>query len=205
MIEITSERKIDVTKVEKGDFISLEVLREATGLDPFENVDLYRLALLRLRGQIEDKRGFTTRGEGFSLRVLTDAEAIYHNEKTREHGIKKMERAYVRATAIDENNLDELTAQKHRRTLEDHSRILGSARTAIKQIRSERAVQGVPRNHAQQSIKIISTKGDFLLNGTETNESNAEGHRAIDPAQWPDGRPAEPTGKTDEAIDREAQ
>lgn len=52
MIELNAERKLDIQKLTKGDYLSLDVLREVTGLDPRENVDLYRLAVLKIRRQI---------------------------------------------------------------------------------------------------------------------------------------------------------
>lgn len=179
---VIQDKKLAIEKLEKGDYISLEVLRDITGLDPGESSDLYRLAILKLRGQIEEKRRFTMRGEGYSLRILTDPESVYYNERSREHGIKKLTRAYDRAAAIDENNLDELTAKHYRRTLEDHSRILGSVNQAVKEIRSERTAQREPRIHPESTIKIISTNKGTISDGTETNQGNDQGNRAADPA-----------------------
>lgn len=193
MIELTADRKLEIKKLSKGDFISLEVLREITGFDPGENSDTYRLAILGIRSKIEREMRFTTRGEGYSIRILTDAEAVYHNEKTREHGIKKMSRAYDRATAIDENNLDELTIRKHRRALEDHSRISNMVSQTIKQIRSERATEDKPpRNHSDSIVKVISTKEH--TNGTTTSQGYTNGHRAADLSQRDVGESAAPAG-----------
>lgn len=162
MIEITAERKLNIEKLTKGDYISPEVLREVTGYDPGENADVYKLAILNIRSKIERERKFTTRGEGFAIRVLTDAEAVYHNERTREIGIRKMDRAYNRAAAIDENNLDNLTQQKHRQALEDHSRILSTVGQTIKQIRSSGAIYWPCQcfvTHNQSGITtVIETK-----------------------------------------------
>lgn len=188
MIELTAERKLEVKKLAKGDFISLEVLREVTGFDPGENSDTYRLAILGIRGKIEREMKFTTRGDGYAIRILTDAEAVYHNEKTREHGFKKMTRAYDRATAIDENNLDELTAKKHRLTLEDHSRLVNSVSQTIKQIRSERTAEKLPRNHSESKVKVISTTEN--TDGIETSQSYPDGHFVIDLSQHSSGEPA---------------
>jgi hypothetical protein len=40
------------TALTKGDYISLDVIRIITGLDPGENHDLYKLAMLKIREKI---------------------------------------------------------------------------------------------------------------------------------------------------------
>lgn len=203
MIELNQQHKLDIEKLAKGDYISLEVLREATGFDPVENVDVYRLALLNIRSKIEKDRRFTTRGEGFAIRILTDAEAVYHNERTRDQGIKKMGRAYDRATAIDENNLDELTANKHRQALMDHSRILSTVSQTMKQIRSDRAAEKPPRNHSDSKVKFITTKEH--TNGTEASQRNTNGHIVVDLSQHSSGESAQSDSQTDERANQQAQ
>lgn len=203
MIELNAERKLNIEKLAKGDYISLEVLREVTGLDPGENSDLYRLALLGIRGKIERERKFTTRGDVYAIRILTDSEAVYQNEKTREHGIKKMERAYTRATAIDENALDDLTAKKHRLELEKHSKILATVGNTIKQIRSEKAAEKSPRNHSDSKAKIISNKES--IDGTEASQRNTNGHFVVDLSQYRSGESAQPDSQANERANQQAQ
>lgn len=203
MIELNLERKLDISKLAKGDYLSLDILREVTGLDPSENVDLYRLAVLKIRGQIEDKLKFTTRADGYAIRILTDAEAVYQNEKARDQGIRKMSRAYGRATAIDENNLDEFTQEKHRQALLTHSRVLGAVTVTLKQIRSDCVGVKPPRNHSDSKIKIL-TVGENT-NGIEASQRNPHRNSTADLSQRIDGESAAPLVQANERTDQQAE
>ena len=46
MVEITEDRTLNFEKLAKGDFISVEVIREITGHDPRENEQVYKFDLL---------------------------------------------------------------------------------------------------------------------------------------------------------------
>lgn len=196
MIEITSERKLNIEKLEKGDFISEEVLRVITGFDPIENPKVYSMALLRLRSHIEKARGFVMTSQGDSIRILTDPEEVFYDHATVFHGVNKVRRGYDRSTRIDESKLDEPTKARYRKNLEEQSRYLSALTQTSKQIRIERSQERLARVEQEQPIRIITLGGK--PNGTQTNGSRDQRDCATGIARHQTGESIQPANQADE-------
>lgn len=169
MIELTADNDLNYKKLERGDFISHDVLRIITGKDPYENYNLYALAVLAIRSKLRKDFKMFTRGEGNSLRILTSNEATYY--KAHRGGVHRraQERDYGDLASIDERDLDEITRKQHRRHIDEASRFLSAQQQASKQIRSEAIRERISRVHQEQPLTYISTKG-IQTNGTTDDE-----------------------------------
>src|SRR5215468_3848027 len=164
MIEYTSDGLV-FSKLEKGDYISLDVIRLITGLDPYENHDLYRLAVLKIREKIWHECKFFVRCEGYALRILKDSEAVYYKTKRFQAGYRTQRRAYNRGLHIDETQLDDATREAYRKDNLKQSRLLTAAQTEYRRIQVEEKKSERPRAPLEKEIKIFTTRKDNLEHG----------------------------------------
>ena len=129
---------IDLTK---GTTIATATAEELTGIRRTEKG--WQLALLGLRDHIErayfEKHRVlcTVRITQDTLRICTDAEASALNEKRFRSYIKRAAKTHARNTAVDESNLTERERNRHRRTVEVQSKVLGAASRARREFKAE--------------------------------------------------------------------
>lgn len=192
MVELTPDRKLNIQKLEKGDFIAEEVLRVATGYDANENPEIYRFAVLALREQLKKERRFHARGEGRALRILTENEASYYKSNLFQIRQRGQQRDYEDLVALDEEEMDAVTRQQHRRRVEESSRFISAQQGISKQIRSEQAQERVARANQEQPVTIVTTKSTEGSNGTTTDQRHHQGHRAPDLSQRMGSESAQP-------------
>lgn len=157
--------------LEKGDYISIDVIRKITGLDPYENTDLYRLRLLSIREAIWKERKIFVRCEGYALRLLKDSEAVYYKTKRFQQGYRTQKKAYDRGLHIDESQLDKETREAYRRSNNQQSRLLEAAKTEYKRIQVEERKEERLNRPLEKDIKVYSTRKDEIENGDSTIES----------------------------------
>jgi len=204
MVKIEGKELV-IADLAKGDYISQEVIRHITGLDPYENIDPYRLAALKLRDQIYKERKFETRGEGYAIRVLVDSENVFYQQKRRDRGKRQLRKALSRGDEIDENNLDEPTKARHRKNQLNASREISALDTEAKRIRAEdRQQYKAPGAMPPSRITFVSSQGE-KQDGSQTTESKTDGELHADPPQRPDGEPVTPFRQTNEETDQQAQ
>lgn len=162
--------------LEKGDYISIDVIRKITGLDPHENADVYRTqGQLKIREKILQKHKFFVRCEGFALRILKDSEAVYYKTKRFQQGYRTQKKAYDRGLHIDESQLDKETREAYRRSNNQQSRLLEAARTEYKRIQVEERKEERLNKPLEKDIKVYSTRKDKIENGDSTIESQTDG------------------------------
>lgn len=181
MIDYDSEG-LKYSALEKGDYISIDVIRKITGLDPYENTDLYRLRLLTIREAIWKERKIFVRCEGYALRLLKDSEAVYYKTKRFQQGYRTQKKAYDRGLHIDESQLDEETRESYRRSNNQQSRLLDVMRTEYKRIQVEERKEERLNKPLEKDIKVYSTGKDVMINGDTTIESQTDGSGAVDPS-----------------------
>lgn len=141
---------LDFDTLEKGTVIPREKVEEIMGVK-FTS-PRYQFKLMALVDMIQ--RGLKKRGllwtvviRGDQVRILTDAEAVEHNQKQTERGRRKMTRAFVRNRAVDVSQLSEEQKQTHERQLLNQGRMLQAMRVALRAIKSEahqRQTPGLP-------------------------------------------------------------
>jgi hypothetical protein len=168
--------------LEKGDYISIDVLRKITGFDPGENLDLYRLACLKIREKIWDQCEFFTQGDGHAIRILKDAEAVYYKKKRFHQGQKIQKKFYERGLRIDESQLDAETREAYRRSNNHESRLLTAQESEYKRIRCEEKKEERPGPPLEKDIKVYSTGKDKTDDGNSTTENQIDGGSVTDPA-----------------------
>ena len=203
MIIKLPDNTLDLSKLEKGDFLSEAFLRQLTGFDPNENPQVYSFAVLNLRKKIWDKCKFSARAEGYGLRVLLDNEAAFYEHDQNEIARRKQERSFERLANVDENNLDEATRAQYRKFLKQDSDFLSAQQAIKKEIRLQQARERVNRISQEQPIRIISNGGK--TNGTTENESHDQGHSAVTITQRADGESAESTIERVEEADQQEE
>lgn len=168
--------------LEKGDYISIDVLRKITGFDPNENIDLYRLACLKIRDKIWQERKFFTRGEGHAIRILKDAEAVYYKKKRFDQGGKIQRKFHDRGQHIDEGQLDAETREAFRKSNNIESRLLAARDAEYKRIRIDEKQKERPGPPPEKEIRVFSTGKDKTEDGDSTDENQTDGGGVADPA-----------------------
>lgn len=198
-------KELSMVDLAKGDYISQEVIRHITGYDPHENLDLYRLATLKLRERIHKERTFETRGEGYAIRILVDSENVFYQQKRRDRGKRQLRKALTRGNEIDENNLDEPTKAHHRKNQLNASRELTALDTEARRIRAEDKQQyKAPGALPPAKLTFVSSQGE-KENGTQTTESKTDRRLATDSPQRLDGESVTPVCQANEEIDQQAR
>lgn len=157
--------------LEKGDYVSIDVIRKITGLDPYENTDLYRLRLLTIREAIWKERKMFVRCEGFALRILKDSEAVYYKSKRFDQGYRTQKRAFDRGLHIDESQLDSETREAYRKSNNQQSRLLEAMKTEYKRIQVEEKKEERLNGPLEKDVKVYSTRKDETEDGDSTTES----------------------------------
>lgn len=160
-----------ISALQKGDYISVDIIRQISGLDPYENSDLYRLYALALRNKIISEKKVFVRFEGYALRVLTDIEAVYYEEKRFKAGQTIQESNYKRSLDIDESNLDEMTKDRYRKSINQQSRILGATQQEFKKFRIEERQEKMANKHLEKDIQIIKIGDKY---NAETDQSTRD-------------------------------
>lgn len=194
------DNTIDLTALEKGDFLSEAFLREITGYDPQENEQVYRIDVMKLRAAILKARPFSVRHEGYSLRILTDADASFYEHGNNEKHRRGQTRSYSRLAQVDENNLDDATRNQHRKFIEQDSRFLSAQQSAEKEIRLQQARERISRIAQEQPIRLVSNGGK--TNGTTENGSDNQGDSTATAPQRANGEPAKSSGEGVEKINQ---
>ncbi len=155
--------------LEKGDYVSVDVIRRITGLDPYENPDVYRTqGQLKIRGKILQRHEFFVRCEGFALRILKDAEAVYYKNKRFQQGYSVQKKNYERGLHIDESQLDSETREAYRRSNNQQSRLLQAQKAEYKRIRIEEKKEERPGLPLEKEIKVYFTGKDKTEHGAST-------------------------------------
>lgn len=176
------EEGLKYEALEKGDYISVDVIRRITGIDPYENTDLYRLRLLTIREAIWKERQMFVRCEGYALRILKDSEAVYYKTKRFDQGYRAQKRAFDRGLHIDESQLDKETREAYRRSNNHQSRLLDAMKTEYKRIQVEERKEERLTRPLEKEIKVYSTGKDEIKHGDSTIESQTDRSGAVDPS-----------------------
>lgn len=130
---------IDVASLEKGDWISPEIIEAQTG--ETVGTTAFQFAALKLKGEIEAAlkavgRPATLKQEGAGIRLLSDSEAAVYNEVRGERACAQLAKAHRRNLAVDETNLPSGERQTHYRVLDRQSRYLQALRNVRRQMRA---------------------------------------------------------------------
>ncbi len=127
---------LDVTKLVKGQILTLDELERHTGV--LRSYPKWRLKLLRVQQEIARERA--KRGLGLltlrilpdqTLKVLDDAEAAQYNARSGKAGIRRFVRAVGRNIAVDTTQLTVDEARSHDRELRKQAMILGALRSTV--------------------------------------------------------------------------
>lgn len=134
----TTEYPIRTDHLEKGSIVSAHIIEEAFHVK--RGTDAYGLAAMRAAEYISKR--FEERGEivtvsqrKHDLVVLTDEEAVEHNERSFNSGLRKAAKSHHRSLGIDRSAIvDDKVLKAHDRGLEKQGRILSSIREARRPI-----------------------------------------------------------------------
>jgi hypothetical protein len=204
MIQITSDGKLDLGKLTKGDFITEDVLRKVTGFDPRENPETYSFAVLRIRQTLEHEYNLICRGQGYALRILTTNEATYYAATQARRHRRGQRRNLGRLIKLDEQEMDEITRVQHRKHVDSETKFDSAQQQAWKQIRVSQTQERLSQLHQDKPITIVSTKKG-TRHGTSTSEHTTHGDTTATSTQRPDGQSAASASEADEAIDQQAK
>lgn len=203
-IQFTSDGKLDLEKLDKGDFISEDVLRKVTGFDPRENPETYSFAVLRIRQTLEKDHDLLCRGQGYALRVLTATEATYYAATQARRHRRGQRRNLGRLLKLDEQEMDEITRAQHRKHVDSETRFDSAQQQTWKQIRVSQTQERLSQTVQDKPITIISTKKG-KQHGATADKPTTHGDEAAITAQRADGEPLTPAGEANEATDQQAQ
>jgi len=132
---------LDFNALQKGDVIPPEQIEKIYNVNR-EDVKAYQLKKLVLASQIERElgdrgRSVTVRGDGDSLRILTDPEAAEYNAKRFRHGLRAATRSHKRTMCVDVAHLDADQKLTHSRECVVQGKILQSIKDTKKALRLE--------------------------------------------------------------------
>lgn len=144
---------LDFDALSKGDIIDSGRLAEITKSQP--GTSTYSLRLLQVKEQIERKllqRDYpvTTKIEGQSLRILTDAEASEYNEQQAEQAVRKAYRSLRRQMNVDVRQLTAEQQTDHGRRLIHQGAIVNAIRETRRNLRIQASTNPVRQALADQ-------------------------------------------------------
>lgn len=176
----TDERHLNLEKLEKGDYLDIDTLRDASGFDPAENFQLYSFYVLSLRQKLKEKRGLISKCVAYGLQILTDREASPYKNKQMARRRKGIRKDYEALALVDESKLSPEELKEHRRSVREASMYLTAQQQVARVVRSERRAEAVNthetmRKIANRPVVVISTKGRGMNNGTGGSSGNTDG------------------------------
>ena len=177
----TDERRLNLDKLAKGDYLSIPIIRDATGLDPGENYERYMFYLLNLRKTLSKKHHLISKCINYGLYILTDHEASEYKAKQSKRRRRGAHRDYVDLGKVDERNLSPAQLQEHRQRVKESSLYLAATQRVRQVIRTEKRTAMVNQQldtmkKLQKPVIVISTKGVDKGNGVSGSESGTDGN-----------------------------
>jgi hypothetical protein len=134
----TSKYPIDFDLIEKGQCFTMDRLSEIFGRDKFPpGSPQLRMKALNLKQQIEDECLVTCKLNDDGLFVLTDAEAVEHNQSIFKSSQKQMRRRYELNAHVDIGQLDPAMQRRHMEGMIHQGRLLQAMRRATREIKKE--------------------------------------------------------------------
>jgi hypothetical protein len=142
---------LDVSALEKGDFIPPELCEKRTKCRD-RNHPKYALELLAFRDRIDVDlfklgRNWTLSCHGHGIKVLTDEEASVENEKAFKAGQRLLGRRMRKNMGVDISRLSEQRAPMHEHELLCQQRIVAAQRKARREVKllpHQRSTPGLP-------------------------------------------------------------
>lgn len=176
----TDDRHLNLEKLEKGDYLDIETLRDASGYDPGENFQLYSFYVLSLRQRLKEKRGLICKCVQYGLQILTDGEASPYKLKQMARRRKGIRKDYETLALVDESKLSPEQLKEHRRSVRESAMYLAAQQQVSKVIRTERRAEAVNthetmRKLASRPVVVISTKGKGMSNGSGGSTGKDDG------------------------------
>lgn len=208
MIEIldpgTDERRLNLAKLEKGDWLPLEVLRDASGFDPGENLPKYIWYLLNLRNKLRKKHNLLSKSIDYGLLILQDNEASEYKAKQSKIRRRGCYRDYEDLGRIDEAKLTPGELKEHRQRVREASLYLAATQRVRQVIRTEKRAAVVNQQmetlkRSQKPVIVLSTKGS-RANGVSGSQGDLNRGSAPGAPQRMDGQPDASASAADEII-----
>lgn len=138
---------IDYEAIKKGDSIPVDKVERLVGVSRTDA--RFSLLAMQMAKQIErdlhiNKKMWTVRTEGGSIRVLTDAEASHYNHSRQRRDRRSMFRRFALNSAVDATLLSDDQKQQHDRAMEVDGRYIQAMRSTRAQLSAETYRRNTP-------------------------------------------------------------